>query len=110
MKNLFSNIKIVIILFSIFVISCKKEHQLKLRIQNNFGVDITEIEAGGVYYGDLQYGATSVYKIILSGEDKVLRFSVPNVKDYKSIFYVNSRGKLKMQINPIGEDIIFIKD
>lgn len=112
MNKLFLNIRFFVILLSLFIVinSCKKEHQIKLRIQNNFGVDITEVEAGGAFYGDIQYGSTSEYKIILSGEDRVLRFTVPKVKDYISIFYVNSRGKLKMQINPLGEDITFVED
>lgn len=112
MDRFIRNVKVIVILVGIFVLinSCKKEHQVKLRIQNNFGVDIEDVEAGGAFFGNIQYGATSEYKIILSGEDRVLRFLVPNVKEYSTVFYINSRGKIKMQINPIGEDITFVKE
>ncbi|OFX47740.1 MAG: hypothetical protein A2046_11000 [Bacteroidetes bacterium GWA2_30_7] len=112
MLKIINNIKFLCVIVTLLIIvnSCKKEHRIKLRIQNNFGVDITEVEAGGASFGDIQYGSTSEYKIILSGEDRVLRFVVPQVDTYKSIFYVNSRGKIKIQINPLGEDITFVEE
>lgn len=112
MNKLMSDFKIVVILLTTFVLinSCKKEHQVKLRIENNFGVDITEVEAGGASYGDIKNGETTEYKIILSGQDRVLRFEVAPSKTYKTTFYITSRGKLRMQINPTGEDILFFEE